>query len=358
VIVVGAGIVGASIVYHLARRGVSVTVIDRDTPAGGASGKSFAWINASYPKQPFSYHLLSRLGALAYRRLQTELDLDVRWGGSIQWADRPEQQALLREGVERQQSYGMPVQMIPMDAARVLEPNVDFSAAAKVAYSELDAAIDAPSAVRVLLAAAERHGARLLFSCELTGIKVRSGRLSGIETSRGNMAAERLILAAGAATHELAAIVGVEFAQAPTAGIIVTTEPISPLLTTVVVAPGVYLRQQRDGRVVLGEPSGPVRPLVSEARSHGERIKATAQRYLPGLSGVEIETVTIGLRPMPLDGKPIVGAPDAFPDIYLAVMHSGVSLAGVVGQLAALELIDGSRSELLADFRVERFPAG
>jgi glycine/D-amino acid oxidase-like deaminating enzyme len=358
VIVVGAGIVGASIAYHLARRGVSVTVIDRDTPACGASGKSFAWINASYPKQPFSYHLLSRLGALAYRRLQADLDLDIRWGGSMQWSDRNEQQGELREGVERQQSYGMPVQMITMEAASKLEPNVNLRGAAEVAYSELDAAIDVPGAVRQLLAGAERHGARVVFPCELTGIRLRSGKLSGIDTSRGAMAAERLILAGGVATHELAAMVGVEFAQAPTAGIIVTTEPVAPLLNTVVIAPGVYLRQRHDGRVVLGEPRGPSRPSVSQSRVHGDRIMAAARRYVAGLGGAEIESVTIGWRPMPPDSKPIVGAPEAVPDIYLAVMHSGVSLAGVVGQLAALELIDGSRSELLADYRVERFRTG
>jgi glycine/D-amino acid oxidase-like deaminating enzyme len=358
VIVVGAGIVGASIAYHLARRGVSVTVIDRDTPACGASGKSFAWINASYPKQPFSYHLLSRLGALAYRRLQADLDLDIRWGGSMQWSDRNEQQGELREGVERQQSYGMPVQMITMEAASKLEPNVNLRGAAEVAYSELDAAIDVPGAVRQLLAGAERHGARVVFPCELTGIRLRSGKLSGIDTSRGAMAAERLILAGGVATHELAAMVGVEFAQAPTAGIIVTTEPVAPLLNTVVIAPGVYLRQRHDGRVVLGEPRGPSRPSVAQSRVHGDRIMAAARRYVPGLAGAEIESVTIGWRPMPTDGKPIVGAPEALPDIYLAVMHSGVSLAGVVGQLAALELTDGSRSELLVDYRVERFRTG
>lgn len=357
-VVVGAGIVGASIAYHLARRGVSITVIDREAPASGASGRSFSWINASYPKQPFNYHLLSRLGVLAYRRLQADLDLDVRWGGSIQWHVLPEQQAELRMGVERQQTYGMPVRMVPAEAVERIEPNVDLRGAAEVAYSELDGAIDAHAAVRALLAAAERHGARLMFPCELTGIRVRAGELSGIETTSGAMTPERLILASGVATHELAALAGIEFAQAPTAGIIVTTAPVPPLLNTVVVAPGVYIRQRHDGRVVLGEPSAPRRPQASACRAQAERIKAVAQLYVPGLAGAEIESVVIGWRPMPLDGKPIVGAPERFPDIYLAVMHSGVSLAGIVGQLATLELIDGARSELLADFRVERFLPG
>ena len=64
--------------------------------------------------------------------------------------------------------------------------------------------------------------------------------------------------------------------------------------------------------------------------------------------------VTIGMRPMPADGKPVIGAVERVPHIYLAVMHSGVSLAGIIGRLAAMELVDEVRCGLLNDFRVER----
>ena len=65
IVVVGAGIVGSSIAYHLTTMGAQVTLFERDRPASHASGKSFAWINASYPKKPYSYHHLSKLSVLA-----------------------------------------------------------------------------------------------------------------------------------------------------------------------------------------------------------------------------------------------------------------------------------------------------
>ena len=84
-IVVGAGIVGTSIAYALQQAGQKVTLIDKDFPAAHASRNTFAWINASYPKQPLNYHLLSRLGLDIYRKWDTHLDLNINWNGSLEW---------------------------------------------------------------------------------------------------------------------------------------------------------------------------------------------------------------------------------------------------------------------------------
>ena len=84
--VVGGGISGSSIAYHLAKRGADVTLFEKSKPAAGATQNSFAWINASASKTPFHYHHLSRLGGLGYRDLERELgrDFKVQWGGSLE----------------------------------------------------------------------------------------------------------------------------------------------------------------------------------------------------------------------------------------------------------------------------------
>jgi len=87
---------------------------------------------------------------------------------------------------------------------------------------------------------------------------------------------------------------------------------------------------------------------------HATRVIATASRYLPQLAQAEVESVGVGWRPLPLDGLPIVGHVPDMPRIYLASMHSGVTLAPIIGHLAALEILDGVRVDLLADFRLER----
>ena len=95
VVVAGAGIVGASIAYHLARSGASVTVIDKEGPANHASRGTFAWINATWAKQPRGYHELNQQGLANWKELQQTLDIPVRWGGSLEWFDNAARQQKL-----------------------------------------------------------------------------------------------------------------------------------------------------------------------------------------------------------------------------------------------------------------------
>src|SRR5258708_22389928 len=90
IVIAGAGIIGASIAYHLAKRGARVTVVEAAQPGAGATGKSFGWMNATFSKTPRSYFELNRLGIAGWRRLQRELDdeLQVQWGGSVAWFPR------------------------------------------------------------------------------------------------------------------------------------------------------------------------------------------------------------------------------------------------------------------------------
>ncbi|MGH6913163.1 MAG: FAD-dependent oxidoreductase, partial [Geminicoccales bacterium] len=77
--------------------------------------------------------------------------------------------------------------------------------------------------------------------------------------------------------------------------------------------------------------------------------------HLRGADDLALERVTVGLRPIPQDGKPVVGSAPGVPGLYLAVMHSGVTLAPAVGRFAAMEMLDGVRLELLEPYRPERF---
>src|SRR5580698_2698888 len=86
VVVIGAGILGASIAYHLAKRGAQVTVLEKTAPASGATGDSFAYLNASTkPSRP--YYDLNLLGIAGWRRLQLEFGgaLPLQWGGAVYW---------------------------------------------------------------------------------------------------------------------------------------------------------------------------------------------------------------------------------------------------------------------------------
>ena len=365
IVVVGAGIVGSSIAYHLAKMGAEVTLIERDRPAAHASGRSFAWINASYPKKPYSYHHLSQLSLLAYHRLETEIDIDVHWGGSLEWFASQENQKMLEQEIEIQQGYGVPVQMISGEQAHELEPNVEFDKNASIAFSKLDGAVDAVGIVDKFLRKTISLGSKVLYPVTYKSLKIVGNKIVAVKTSVGEIETDQVVFACGVDTDELLKINVLKISRP---GIILRTQPMKKVIDRVIVAPGVHIHQQDDGKVVIGEQAGvPIShlnrlamkpesfPSAAFEMQHGERILAIAQKFVPQLETIELEQVVIGWRPLPHDERPVVGHFKNIPGAYLATMHSGVTLAPIIGELVAMELLDGTETNLLTDFRPKRF---
>jgi len=96
-------------------------------------------------------------------------------------------------------------------------------------------------------------------------------------------------------------------------------------------------------------------PGAAFEKQHSERILAIARQFIPQLKTVELEQAVIGWRPLPHDERPVVGHVKNIPGVYLATMHSGVTLAPIIGELVAMELLEGTETNLLADFRPNRF---
>ena len=96
-------------------------------------------------------------------------------------------------------------------------------------------------------------------------------------------------------------------------------------------------------------------PDAALEKQHVERILAIAQQFIPQLKTVELEEVVIGWIPSTHNGGPVVGHLKNIPGAYLATTNSGVTLAPIIGELVAMELLDGTETNLLADFRPDRF---
>ena len=92
-----------------------------------------------------------------------------------------------------------------------------------------------------------------------------------------------------------------------------------------------------------------------DTQEHADELLARAAEYFPSLRGASAVPVPVGYRPMPLDGFPVVGFSPKAPNIYLALTHSGVTLAPLLAQLATMEIADGAQVELLDDYRPSRF---
>lgn len=368
VAVVGGGIIGTSIAYHLAKIGASVTLIERHKLATRASRGTFAWINATWAKQPRHYHTLSQMGVAGWHRLQEELGIPVRWGGSLEWFGNSDRQARLRTQIEEQVKWGEPARMVSHAELPELEPFVDFDGAADVAFSPNDGAVDPVQAAVMLSSAAKANGAKIVTNCTVEAVD-QVGDTMRVSTNCGAFEVDKVVLATGADPMATERFAGINIPQRSTPGVIVVTKPYKPILNRIVAAPGVHLHQRLDGRIVLGEQDGAPQneahadrlkdrpnsfPDNAFAEMHAGRIMSVAEKFLPEITGAEVENVFIGWRPLPLDGHPVVGPSPERPNIYVAITHSGVTLAPIIGELLAKEIISDAPTSALAPYRASR----
>jgi glycine/D-amino acid oxidase-like deaminating enzyme len=261
--------------------------------------------------------------------------------------------------------------MIDSEKAAELEPNLNPGGDGKVAWCSRDGAIDPGGTTRALVRRVIENGGMTVFPATVNGIRERRADML-VETDVDSFAVDLVVVAAGIGANDIATMIGLgtKLIKPPTPGIIVTTRTMKPLVNSVCYTTDTHFHQLPDGRVVIGEKSGApatdrhlaylterpnTYPSGSLAMQHATRVIDAASKYVREFADAEVERVGIGWRPLPLDGLPVIGRPKEAAGIYLASMHSGVTLAPVVGHLAAMEILDGVSVDLLSDFRVERF---
>ena len=365
IVVVGAGIIGASIAYHLVKRGAKVVIVEAVRPGSGATEKSFGWINATFSKRPRAYFDLNQLGLAGWRRLEIELggELKVQWGGSVAWAGAETASNKtsddLREKVRRHQEWGYATHLIEEDEFRRLLPNIahgDFSVAC---HSEFEGAVDPLDALKALLRQVRELGGEVRYPFEADSFTLKGGRVTAIRAGDSSIDADVVVLASGVGTERLARAAGVNVPLRESLGVLVHTRPQPKLIDRVVLAPGVHCKQKLDGRVVVGGQVvagvGTSVGVAPDADDSGQRILREAAGVLPGIRGVAVERVTVGHRVMPADEYPAIGFSERCSNLYVAAMHSGVTLAPLIGQYAALEILDGAEVSLLEPYRPSRF---
>ncbi len=364
VTVIGAGIVGSAIAYTLAKRGATVTVIDKGKPGGSATSHSFAWINAT-AKHPVSYHNLNRRSLGMWDRFARDLDVDVglRWGGQMEWAATDAGAVELKLRADQLHAWGYPCQILDGAQMAKLEPSLTPRQVTSAIYSELDGMVEPTVASEACIRGAESYGATIKLETEVSDLSANSASASVVAGGE-RIDADIVVLAGGVDNTLLAEMAGITIPQQDSPGVVIRTNTITqPLFSNVSVVyapplesgrPEIHLRQCLDGSAMIGE--GSQESLArDDTQEHANELLSRAAEYVPGLKGATAIPVPVGYRPMPLDGFPVVGFSPKAPNVYLALTHSGVTLAPLLAQLATMEIVDGAQVEFLSDYRPSRF---
>lgn len=361
VVIIGAGVSGASIAHQLSRHGYAVTVVDRVGPGSGASGACDQAIFLQ-SKRPGLHLRLALTSRRLYETLPAELDADIEFtpdGGMVAIEDAS-QWEFMQGFVAEQREAGIDVELIDGADARRLQPSLaDHVVGATT--SPLDAEVNPLLLNAALLAAAERAGTRVLRNTEMTSLLSDHGRVRGIRTTAGDLMADTVINAAGPFAGLVGERAGIPTPITPRRGSILITEPVPQLLNGILLCAqyvaakhlyavtgtppphgiGLSLGQTAAGNLLIGgsrEFAGFSREVGGEVIS---AIARHATRIVPALERVRMIRTMTGFRPYTGDGLPIIE--ESRPGWITAAGHEGdgIALAPVTGQLV-LDLMRGA----------------
>jgi glycine/D-amino acid oxidase-like deaminating enzyme len=362
VVVVGAGVIGAAVAADLARGGCRVTVVESGRPAAGTSAATFAWTNAG-GKQPQSYFALNVEGMQAHRRFTSSV-ASCDWyheSGNLEWTAGADAQLDLDRKIARLREWGYQARWLDPQQVRSLEPDLaPDMIASQVAYFPDEGWVDPARLVAALLSMARASGAQLRPQTAAVGMSMTGNRINGVRTSDGDtVRTDAVVNCAGPGASEVAALAGVDLPMRNTAGLLAYTAATAVVVGRVIHAPQIHLRSDGGGRLILGNstanaavstPDGGAwiaQPGAAEAMLH------LAQQLYPGLRGSKIEASSIGVRPIPIDGLPVLGPSATVENFHFAVTHSGVTLCLRVAELVGAN-VRGKQVDELGPFQHSR----
>lgn len=347
-LVIGAGITGASLAYQLSRRGAAVTLVSTHAEGGLASAASFGWLNASFFLNHPHFHLRHE-GLAAHHRLGKALPgLPTTWPGCLWYEATGDAQ---EETASDLLALGYRVDRLSRTQVTERLPALGPVPETALFFPE-EGAVDPAILARMLIAAA---GTKVIRATVQT-LTHRQGRVTGVLTDLGPIQADRVILATGTGTPALLRPLGFGLPMLQRPGLMIATNPLPPVCPVILATPHQELRQTADGRLIAPAFAGHQSDHAETLGAFPVVVNATLTRLralFPG-HAIHFARQAMALRPVPGDGLPVVGQ-GPVPGLWIAVMHSGATLAPVVAELLTVEILDGVESPLLADFRPARW---
>jgi glycine oxidase len=364
VAVVGAGVIGLSIAWRLALRGLAVAVFERATVGAGASLAATGMLAAAAEHEPGCHDLLAL--ALesqrqwpqfrAHLEAQSGHDIDFRHSGTLVVALGRDEVERLRFRHDLHTRCGLPTRWLGGPEVRALEPALRPSVAAGLWCAD-DHQVDPRLVMAALRAAYLAAGGRLIEHCAVMGVDLKGGRVAGVMTAAGGCRAPTVVLTAGAWTGDVLPA-GITVPVRPLKGqaLAVRATPDTGTLAHIVWTEQIHMAPKGDGRLIVG--------ATVEERGFDDAITAGglyallegARRAFPAIEEMAVDAVWTGFRPSSIDDAPILGA-TAVPGLAIATGHhrNGYLLAPATALAIEALIADGALPAVAQAFGLDRF---
>jgi glycine/D-amino acid oxidase-like deaminating enzyme len=368
-IIIGAGVMGASLAFHLTRAGIKqVTVLDKTGLCGGMTAKSGALVRMHYTNEPEA-----RMAFAALRYFQNWRELV---GGECGFTRTgfimtvtPDNAERLRQNVAMLQRIGVHTSVLTSQELLELQPFAQVDDLTVAAYEPESGYADPCATATAFMQQAQRQGARLREGVAVTAIRTSGGRVIGVDTNAGPFTAPIVVVMAGPWSDRLLRTVGLDFPLTPQRAQIAFYHRPPPLAQGHMVfidgALGTYFRPHGEGLTLIGvgrwklePPPDPDHYNEANDADFIPAAKAKAARRLPGLLQAEYERGHAGVYDVSPDSRAILDRAPGIDGLYMAAGFSGTGfkIAPAVGACMA-ELITQGRATFvdISPFRFSRF---
>ncbi len=346
-LILGGGMVGLSIAFHLGKQGASVTVWDAGEPgqASPAAAGMLAPLAEAAEPGPFLHLALDSLrrypAFLSALREAGGQDLNIYGPGMLRVARTEGEEAALCRALSWQPPLGLPLHRLTGAEARRLEPGLAGDVQAAV-LSPMEKHVEPRRLLAGLDAACRARGVQILSGCPATDVETSAERAHAALSGTGRHTFGTLVLAAGAWSRTLGQRLGFDVPVTPLRGQILALGPQSPApFAHTLYTHGAYLVPRADGRVVAGatEEWAGFAVATDDAAIHGLRAEASA--LVPALADWPLGSAWAGLRPVSADGLPLLGRVPGWDNVHVATGHgrNGILLTPITGALMADHLL-------------------
>ena len=332
VVVVGGGVMGVSVAFHLAEAGVSdVLLLERDTLGSGSTCKAAGGVRAMF-SDPLNVQLGARsLEAFSRFGERPGQEIDLQRVGYLFLLDAAQDVRSFEVAVTMQNELGVPSRMVGPAEVASLCPLVETGDLLAAAWSPRDGHCTPESVVLGYASAARRLGARLVTGTEVTAIGTVGGSVAEVSTTRGTVRTSVVVCAAGAWSAQIGTMAGVGLPVTPYRRQILFTEPfpelphgLPGLPMTIDFATSFYFHGEGNGLLLgMSDPDEPPSFRVDRDDAWLPRLTEAMQRRAPRLLGLGVRGGWAGLYEVTPDHNALIGRSDAVPGFLYATGFSG-----------------------------------